>query len=682
MSLIIPNTFATLSGSVQLSLLDDNFNAIVDYFGGTGGGVSLTGDLSVSGKTGIGLTPTVAQLEVLTPTLGTVVNNSVDYLRLINTNANTSFLRFYQYRNSNGSSWDTTSTRIQQRIDVTDMAYLEFNPPSGTYGLALGTENTERLRITREGALSLGSSGSNTGNAGNILQSNGSGSSPSWVESGPRGLTGFVPCYFTASAVAGILTVSSITDTSSTGFQGYLQAGASTFTLSSVAGTASATQTGTTLSLSAVTGTVMPGAVITYPAFSGSITSSGSTLTVATATTGTLRSGNTIVLTTGAFTAVRAVTTGIVTVSGFTGSVPLAAGMAISAQTGYITAQLTGTPGGNGTYQSSATTAVASGSRTATTTLTVSGYGTGAGGTGTYTITSTNGTFTTFASTPATAGQTNAVTVTALGTGTGGTGNYTVNTSLTAAASSVTTSAAGSQLISINAGSGSSWEISPNGITFSSRALISRTYNFTVPAGVNGIKYYIAGAGGGGSGGGGGVWNQWFNSAVSGSSGGSGGAGGRTVGVATGLAPGQVISISVASKGLGTAGTAGQTANLNGNLFNIVPSSATSATGNSSFGSIYATSGTAGTVGGQVFAGGTIQAPVNGVDGTIGSGVGGTFNVTGPGDLVFWFKNFAGLGGNAGGGGYAQNSTKSQSAMYNNGSSGGDGYDGMVVLEY
>jgi hypothetical protein len=51
---------------------------------------------------------------------------------------NYNYLRFLAKRNASGFDWLSASNRIQNRVDVTDQAYLEFNPLNYPYGLALG----------------------------------------------------------------------------------------------------------------------------------------------------------------------------------------------------------------------------------------------------------------------------------------------------------------------------------------------------------------------------------------------------------------------------------------------------------------------------------------------------------------------------------------------------------------
>ncbi len=42
------------------------------------------------------------------------------------------------YRHTAGTDWTTAATRLQARTDVTDQAYIDFNPAGAPYGLALG----------------------------------------------------------------------------------------------------------------------------------------------------------------------------------------------------------------------------------------------------------------------------------------------------------------------------------------------------------------------------------------------------------------------------------------------------------------------------------------------------------------------------------------------------------------
>jgi hypothetical protein len=77
----------------------------------------------------------------------------------------------------------------------------EIGTASGS-ALYFSTAGTERARITSAGAWSFGSSGSNTGTAGQVLQSQGSGAAPTWANAGGSSVTQSVISTNTA-AVAG-----------------------------------------------------------------------------------------------------------------------------------------------------------------------------------------------------------------------------------------------------------------------------------------------------------------------------------------------------------------------------------------------------------------------------------------------------------------------------------------------
>jgi hypothetical protein len=119
------------------------------------------GDLiinNVGGNVGIGtITPTA----LLNPykTIGDGFNNTSEIMNLtIKPTSSTHLLRFYGIRKVAGTSWNDVSLRIQQRVDATDMGYIEFNPGSASQDLAFGTSNTERLRIGAAGNVGIGTS--------------------------------------------------------------------------------------------------------------------------------------------------------------------------------------------------------------------------------------------------------------------------------------------------------------------------------------------------------------------------------------------------------------------------------------------------------------------------------------------------------------------------------------------
>jgi hypothetical protein len=856
MSLVIPNIFSQKTGSIQLQLLDDNFTYVISALNTTIAGLDLgtiAGVISPSQlSTGGPYWDTSGNLGI-----GTTSPSTYGKFAVIGSAG-----QLFTVTNSlSGTLFSVNDISGIPSIEVLDTGTVKLAQYSGNIGI--GTSSPAyKLDITGttrlNGNLAVGSSGS-TGTAGQILQSNGSGTPPSWTSSGPKGIDVFYPCYFTGTATAGTLTTSSVT-------QGYLQAGASTFTVAGSAGTATVSQTGTVATISGSTSTTFAGAVISYglsaTATFGNQASpqrDGTTMNVTAVSSGAVQAGK-IINTNATFTAskltiVMSVTnvtvggihlgmntstmgsvsaylpnnatatsgtsgTSQITLTTVTANHIFGVGQVItgtttpgSIQAGtYVTSLASGTGGsgtvinlslplvgtvsgtvvgtsngGVGRYTVSASGTIASGTVTATgtqsigggavtyqicatvaengtatltapagTTFTsvdfasygtptgtcgsfaiggchasnsvsvVQGYligqsgtisipatngvfgdpcsgtaknlyiqatatqpatgggGTGVGGTGTYVSQST---FFTPQPMPITANTNATVTVTSLGTGVGGNGTYNVTPSLTAASGTASISAAGTGSVSITAGSGSSWTISP-ALTFSSQSLISNTYNWTVPSGVNAVKYHVAGAGGGGAGGGGGVYHSGNNIAQSGSSGGGGGSGGRSAGIYTGLIPGNVIAVRVANKGLGSSGTvgvSGGSVNANINFSNTAATNGTSGNGTTTLGPfIYATSGTFGTAGPQVYinpvANPQSSGNPTGATGTTGFGSGGTFN--GSTNLIFWFGNGVGFGGSGGGGGYAQIGTKAQASAANNGSNGGDGADGVVVIEY
>ena len=73
-----------------------------------------------------------------TGTLGPSKGDEKVLLDLSNVNNNLNKLKISNIRETNGAAWDSTSTRIQQVTDITNQGYLEFNPPSNNFGIALG----------------------------------------------------------------------------------------------------------------------------------------------------------------------------------------------------------------------------------------------------------------------------------------------------------------------------------------------------------------------------------------------------------------------------------------------------------------------------------------------------------------------------------------------------------------
>jgi cytoskeletal protein CcmA (bactofilin family) len=105
-------------------------------------------------------------MSVTADALGTAINNEIvmaSFQNLVGP-SNNYYLEFLNKRHTAGNPWTYASTRIQQKIDVTNQAYIEFNPPGSSYGMAFGTTTTtdgvgtatNRLTIQQDGKVGIG----------------------------------------------------------------------------------------------------------------------------------------------------------------------------------------------------------------------------------------------------------------------------------------------------------------------------------------------------------------------------------------------------------------------------------------------------------------------------------------------------------------------------------------------
>ncbi len=167
-SLNVLKTGDTMTGSLTISGASSNLS--VGGTLGVTGNTTLTANLIVDTDTlyvqstdnlvGIGKVPVTtstqnSKLQVFSGALGTTVGNATYIASFESSSGNYSRLVFWQRRHTAGSDWTTTSTRIQQRIDVTDQGYIEFNPSGSLQGIALGSGSTEALRVISTGEIGI-----------------------------------------------------------------------------------------------------------------------------------------------------------------------------------------------------------------------------------------------------------------------------------------------------------------------------------------------------------------------------------------------------------------------------------------------------------------------------------------------------------------------------------------------
>ncbi|MBK4738908.1 tail fiber domain-containing protein [Noviherbaspirillum pedocola] len=111
----------------------------------------------------IGTKSPLAMFQVHAGALGTSAGNTLDISMASHTNGNYTMLRTLAYRFANGGGWDTASTRLQMKVDSTDMGYIEFNPAGAQGGIVFGTGMStngpgaipERMRISQDGRVGV-----------------------------------------------------------------------------------------------------------------------------------------------------------------------------------------------------------------------------------------------------------------------------------------------------------------------------------------------------------------------------------------------------------------------------------------------------------------------------------------------------------------------------------------------
>ena len=112
--------------------------------------------IDAAGNVSIGVTTTTnARLEVRNTALGGTAGDTSVIGMFAAPDANISSLRVLSYRTATGADHLTSETRIQRRVDSTDMGYIGFATNNTIFGY--GT-STEFMRLTNGGLLGIGTS--------------------------------------------------------------------------------------------------------------------------------------------------------------------------------------------------------------------------------------------------------------------------------------------------------------------------------------------------------------------------------------------------------------------------------------------------------------------------------------------------------------------------------------------
>jgi hypothetical protein len=106
---------------------------------------------------GIGIQNPAYKMDIVhDQTLGLSVDSTNHFFRLRNsTTGNSDYLRIFSKRVEEGGGWSTAIWRMQRRVDVTDMGYIQFGP-NWDGGLIFGWGEKEFLKMTNGGYFGIG----------------------------------------------------------------------------------------------------------------------------------------------------------------------------------------------------------------------------------------------------------------------------------------------------------------------------------------------------------------------------------------------------------------------------------------------------------------------------------------------------------------------------------------------
>lgn len=167
------NTFLKINNTAGTTYLGTNADGTSELSASGATGICLfkTADvermrIDSTGNVGIGYTSPAYKLDIQSTPLGTTTGNRSDILRTWSqAGSNYAKLAFMNLRNSSGTDWTTTGTRIQANVDNDWQGYIQFNGTGNTYGISFGTGSSgitdpnsvnERMRIDSSGNVGIG----------------------------------------------------------------------------------------------------------------------------------------------------------------------------------------------------------------------------------------------------------------------------------------------------------------------------------------------------------------------------------------------------------------------------------------------------------------------------------------------------------------------------------------------
>jgi hypothetical protein len=164
------NTLGVTVQGVQRVSISNTQTSLTTPLAGTTATFTSTGTSNILNQSGITIsnTSSAVKLEVVNGQLSTGQNSQLVTGVFRSSNPDTSLLEISEVRGIAGSSWESSGIRLQQRIDSSYMAYIQFNTGTAienSKGISFGTgiggtinAPVERLRITDGGNVGIGTS--------------------------------------------------------------------------------------------------------------------------------------------------------------------------------------------------------------------------------------------------------------------------------------------------------------------------------------------------------------------------------------------------------------------------------------------------------------------------------------------------------------------------------------------